>query len=207
MNLTTMRTQVRRDLKDEDAQNYRWTNDELDRHISHALKDFSQASPREQKGQIATSVDSRDIDISSLTNRVALFAVEYPTGKFPSRYQRYSLYQDTVTLLGDVIPDGSNCYVYYGKLHELGVSSTIPAQHEDIVALGAEGYALVSWAAYSINRVTVGGDDTPAAFRKRGEALLSQFRKELKRLKSRLRTRNIYTPATTPLSQSTDWGP
>jgi len=33
MNLSDMRTIVRRDLKDEDAGNYRWTNDELDRHI------------------------------------------------------------------------------------------------------------------------------------------------------------------------------
>jgi len=29
MNLTDMRTIVRRDLHDEDASNYRWTNDEL----------------------------------------------------------------------------------------------------------------------------------------------------------------------------------
>ncbi len=41
MNLTDMRTLVRRDLHDEDATSYRWTNDELDRHIARALKDFS----------------------------------------------------------------------------------------------------------------------------------------------------------------------
>ena len=33
MNLSEMRTIVRRDLHDEDAGNYRWTDDELDRHI------------------------------------------------------------------------------------------------------------------------------------------------------------------------------
>jgi len=31
MNLMDMRAIVRRDLHDEDANNYRWTNDELDR--------------------------------------------------------------------------------------------------------------------------------------------------------------------------------
>ena len=41
MNLADMRTIVRRDLHDEEASNYRWTNDELDRHIAHAVKDFS----------------------------------------------------------------------------------------------------------------------------------------------------------------------
>jgi hypothetical protein len=41
MDLNTMRSIVRRDLKDEDAQNYRWSDDELDRHIAHAVKEFS----------------------------------------------------------------------------------------------------------------------------------------------------------------------
>ena len=36
MNLTDMKTIVRRDLHDEDDTNYRWTDDELDRHIAHA---------------------------------------------------------------------------------------------------------------------------------------------------------------------------
>ena len=44
MDLSTMRTMVRRDLKDEDTP-YRWSNDELDRHIAHAVKDFSEAPP------------------------------------------------------------------------------------------------------------------------------------------------------------------
>ncbi|UCH43497.1 MAG: hypothetical protein JSW16_02845 [Dehalococcoidales bacterium] len=47
MNLTDMRTIVRRDLHDEDAENYRWSNDELDRHIAHAVRDFSEAVPHE----------------------------------------------------------------------------------------------------------------------------------------------------------------
>ena len=41
MNLSEMRAIVRRDLHDEDANNYRWTDDELNRHIAHAVKDFS----------------------------------------------------------------------------------------------------------------------------------------------------------------------
>jgi hypothetical protein len=56
-----MRAIVRRDLHDEDAANYRWTNDELDRHIAHAVKDFSEAIPYEQKTTIATTAGSREI--------------------------------------------------------------------------------------------------------------------------------------------------
>ena len=207
MNLDEMRNRVRRDLKDEDAQNYRWSNDELDRHIDHALREFSNALPWEWKAEIATTANSRQISITSLTNLIVVYAVEYPIDSFPPRYQRFSLYQDNITLLGDEVPDGSNCRIYYGKLHELDDTSSIPPQHEDIVAIGAEGYALVEWAAFSINRVSVGGDQTPKDFQVRGEGLLMRFRGELSRLKSRLKSRKLYIPATLPLSKTTDWGP
>ena len=55
MNLIDMRAIVRRDLHDEDANNYRWTNDELDRHIAHAMKDYSEAIPYEEKAIKATT--------------------------------------------------------------------------------------------------------------------------------------------------------
>ena len=53
MNLADMRLLVRRDLHDEDVNNYRWTDDELNRHIAHALKDFSRAIPLQQKATLA----------------------------------------------------------------------------------------------------------------------------------------------------------
>ncbi len=61
MTLTDMRTNVRRDLHDEDAANYRWTDDELDRHIARGLKEFSEAIPLEQKATLATTASSREI--------------------------------------------------------------------------------------------------------------------------------------------------
>jgi len=111
MNLVDMRAIVRRDLHDEDGNNYRWTNDELDRHIGHAVKDYSDAVPHEQKAVTATIPGSRDIDISLLSDRIMVEAVEYPIGDFPRRYQRFSLWADVITLLGDEIPDGSNARI------------------------------------------------------------------------------------------------
>src|SRR3989338_168777 len=134
MNLTDMRTIVRRDLHDEDATNYRWTNNELDRHIAHAVRDFSEAVPYEQKATKATTSGSREVNITTITDRIMVEAVEYPVDKFPKRYQRFSLWADILTLLGDEVPDGSNTYIYYGKLHTLGAStSTIPAMYEDLI--------------------------------------------------------------------------
>ena len=209
MNLTDMRAIVRRDLHDEDSGNYRWTNDELDRHISHAVKDLSEAIPYEQKATKATTSDSREIDISTITDRIMVEAVEYPADEFPKRYQRFSLWADTLTLLGDEIPDGSNAYIYYGKLHALGESSTIPAMHEDLIAAGAGGYAAVEWAVYAVNRVNVGGVPTPEEFLAWGRQKLNYFRQELKRLgrKNRVRIRSLYKPYYPVVSKSTDYGP
>jgi hypothetical protein len=47
MTLSQLRAALRRDLRDEDPGDYRWSDDELDRHIDHALREFSQAIPRE----------------------------------------------------------------------------------------------------------------------------------------------------------------
>jgi hypothetical protein len=210
MNLSDMRAIVRRDLHDEDAANYRWTNDELDRHIAHALKEFSEALPYEQKATKATVAQAREIDISTITDRIMVEAVEYPVGKFPKRYQRFSLWADIVTLLGDEVPDGSNAYIYYGKLHTLdGSTSTIPTKHEDLVATGACGYAAVEWAAYAINRVNVGSTITPREFLTWGKERLRLFKDELKKLgrKNKVRVRTLYKPYYSVVSKSTDYGP
>jgi len=210
MNLSEMRTIVRRDLHDEDANNYRWTNDELDRHIAHAVKDFSEAIPYEQKATKATTSGSREIDISTITDRITVEAVEYPVDKFPKRYQRFSLWANTLTLLGDEVPDGSNAYIYYGKLHTLdAATSTIPAMYEDLIAVGAGGYAAVEWAIYAVNRVNIGGMPTPEEFLAWGREKLNYFKAELKRLgrRNRVRIRSLYTPYYPPVSKSTDYGP
>ena len=136
-------------------------------------------------------------------------AVEYPVDKFPKKYQRFSLWADTLTLLGDEVPDGSNAYIYYGKLHSLGESTTIPAMHEDLIGAGACGYAAVEWAIYAVNRVNVGGTTTPNEFLAWGREKLNYFKQELKRLgrRNRVRIRALYKPYYAPVSKSTDYGP
>jgi hypothetical protein len=210
MNLSEMRAILRRDLKDEDAANYRWTDDELDRHIAHAARELSEVIPYEQTATKATTTGSRDIDISSLTDRIMVQAAEYPVDKFPKRFQRFMLWGDTITLLGDEVPDGSNAHIYYGKLHTLDAeSSTIPPYLEDLIAAGACGYAAVEWAVYAINRVNVGGTMTPREFLAWGNEKLRFFKSELKRLgrRNRVRLRSLYKPYFPSVSKSTDYGP
>lgn len=210
MNLGDMKAIVRKDLHDEDETNYRWSNDAIEQHINRAVRELSEANPRQQKATIATTNGSREVDVSGLSGLVTIAAVEYPYGKMPRRFQRFSLWADTLTLLGEETPDGSSAHIYYGKIHTLdATTSTIPARLEDIVASGAEGYAAAEWAVFATNRINIGGAMTPETFLKWGQEKLLFFRAELKRLgrRNRIRPARLYRPAEPVVSQSTDFGP
>lgn len=208
MNKTTFRTLARRDLKDEDSSNYRWTNDEVDRMVDRAIREYSSVRPYDNKATIATTNNSRTVSISTLTNVVTVYALEFPIDKFPRQYQRYSWFGTNLEMVGDRQGDGNNCYVYYGKVHDIDATTwTIDAQHEHIIALGAVAYALLQYAGYSANRVNVGGIYTPVDALKLGEQKLAEFEKELKKIRSKVRKSALYAPAIPSQSQTTDWGP
>src|SRR5919108_6140117 len=95
--IADIRARLRKDLHDEDSANYRWTDGELDRHTQHAVREFSLALPLEAKTALTTTAGSRDLSLSSLTDLVAIEAVEYPAGLFPPSYARYSVWLSTPT--------------------------------------------------------------------------------------------------------------
>ena len=194
MNLSEMITLVRRDLKDEGTP-YQWSDEELTRHINHAVKELSERVPLPAKATLPTVTGSREVDISSLTDRIVVQAVEYPVDESPAKYQRFSIWGNSLTIISGDEPNGSNCYVYYGKLHTIDANgSTIPSKYEDLVATGACGYAAISWAALSINKVNIGGTMTPKEYRTWGNERLRMFKDGLKRLgrRQRIRTPQLF---------------
>jgi hypothetical protein len=183
MNLSEMIAIVRKDLHDEDSENYRWSDAELTRHINRAVKELSDKIPLPTRATLPTTSGSRELDISGVSNRIMVEAVEYPVDASPPGYQRFSIWGDTITIISGSEPDGSNCYVYYGALHTLDANgSTIPTKYEDLVAAGACGYAAIEMAAYATNRVNVGGMSTPGEFRLWGSERLGFFQERLRRL-------------------------
>src|SRR3990172_9235830 len=176
-----MRTRVRQDLHDEDPANYRWTSAELDQHIQHAVRELSLAVSQEAKATLTTTAGSRDLSLASLTDMVSVEAVEYPVNKYPPMYVAFSLWGSTLTLLVEDTPNGGeSVYVYYGKLHTLGTSSsTIPSPLEDLVAVGAGGYAALEWSSFATNRVNVGGVEVWRQYQSWGQERLDSFLKGL----------------------------
>jgi len=210
MNLPQLRSRVRRDLKDEDFSNYRWTDEELNRHIDRAVREFSLAVPREVQA-VLTTAQSRELSVSTLSDRVAVEVVEYPRGQYPPSYVPFSLWGETLTLLIDKVPaSGEEVVVYYGRLHTLdNTTSTIPPHLEEVLAMGVEGFACLEWANFAINRVNTGGAGTWREYLTFGQEKLGAFMEALARhgKKGAVRARRLYRPAEPRPSQATDWGP
>ena len=191
---------MRRDLHDEVDTGRRWTDDELDRHLLHAVRQLSLSIPREATATLTAGGESgREVSLASLTDLVTVEAVEHPVELFPPVYQPFSLWAGSLTLLGDPAPrEGDDVRVYYGRLHTLDATgSSVPPPLEDLVAVGASGYAALEWSSYAINRVNVGGVEVWKQYRAWGQDRLGAFVKGLAVHGSRNRVRpaRLYTPA------------
>jgi hypothetical protein len=201
MDLPTMRTRVRRDLRDEDSSQYRWTDAVLDRHIARAVQEVSLAAPREAVATLTTTAGSRELNTATLTLRVAIEAIEFPTGQYPPAYVPFTTWGETLTLLTDGTPlQGEEVKVRYGQLHTLdATSTTLPDALQDLVATGAAAYAALEWASYATNRVNVGGMETWRNYHMWAQERMAAFAKQLaKRSRERrLRSRVLYPPPVT----------
>ena len=100
-----------------------------------------------------------------------------PWSSFRRSNQPFSLWAGSLTLLGDPAPrEGDDVRVYYGRLHTLDATgSSVPPPLEDLVAVGASGYAALEWSSYAINRVNVGGVEVWKQYRAWGQDRLDAF--------------------------------
>ncbi|MBI5289078.1 MAG: hypothetical protein HY873_08910 [Chloroflexi bacterium] len=210
--IATIRGRVRQDLHDEDSSAYRWTDAVLDRHISRAVTEYSQYTPLEQKSVLTTTMGSRDLSIASFTSVVTIDALEWPTGQFPPRYVPFSQWQGILTMDIQNAPSGvEDVNVYWTKVHTLDASSsTIPAAHEDVIALGAAAYAALDWTSFATNRINTGGEDVWGRYKAFGESRLRDFNRAMGRIghQGLVRMRRLYsTDAPAPRRQDRAYGP
>ncbi|MGE0229133.1 MAG: hypothetical protein AB7U23_11560 [Dehalococcoidia bacterium] len=186
MDLPTMRARVRVDLHDEDSDAYRWEDDVLDRHIERAVAEVSLVAPVETEATVQTSAGSRDLDLSALTGRVAVFGVEYPVGEYPPVMPGFVVWGDVLSLRIESEPEADeDVLIRYGVLHTLdGSGTTLPERLHDLVATGAAAYAAIEWANFAVNRVNVGGPEVAREYLNWGRERLRDFVVQLDRMGS-----------------------
>lgn len=179
--LSGIRTLVRRDLKDEDPANYRWSDDEVDRAVDKALSGYSLYCPLQVKSTLATVDSDNTLDISSLTSRIDVVRVEHPLDSRPYPSRRFSLWGDVLTFLDGYEGDGGNCHVYWLQRHAL---TSLPPQHEHILALGAAAYAISSQSQYQVDKANTGGQQVDSDYSSWSRDMFSRFYRELEAVRT-----------------------
>ncbi len=180
--LTDIRAEVQRDLRDETA--LVWTANEIDRAILRAVNEYSLYKPRPQLSTIATTPDSREVDISTLTDRIGVYKVEFPLSYDPPSYQRFHVFINTLYLDGDDVGNGNNCKIAWGKLHTIdGSTNSIETQDHELVCLGAAAYAALAAGVAAVNTVNVGGQNVDRDYKTWGQDALRRFLAGCKRVK------------------------
>jgi hypothetical protein len=194
MDLTEMIAMVREDLQDTDSQNYRWTDDEIDGAIDRVVMEYSIHAPIEQQDDIATTGGDTELEISSLTGLLKIESVEFPIGKFPKYMQRTEYWAGHLYMQDE--GDGTDARVRWLKKHTLTAgSTTIPAEHEKIIVLGATGYLAMSASAATVDRAFIAGRYGTTSYRAWGKERLDRYDQKLKAISrsSRVITRDLYT--------------
>jgi hypothetical protein len=191
MDLSTIRIRLRRDLQDEGSPS-RFSDDELDRAISRAVVELSKYSPYQTKIAVATVPDSDEINVSSLSDVISIDRVEYPIGNAPRTYARFEVYADSIRLL-ETMGDGEECYIYWSTLHTLDAdSSTLSVAQEELVALGASAYAVLSLSQAKVDTNNPGGTGVNISYREWALDRAREFEKGLKQLKSKIHSNQLY---------------
>ena len=183
--LSSMRAGVRRDLKDEDSANYRWSDGEIDRAIEKAVLVYSGYCPLMQLTATIHTVDGGNtVSLATLTERIDVVKVEHPLDSPPYTSRRFRVWGDLLTFEDGYTGDGGLCNIYWLKKHALGAASTIPAAHEHIIALGAVAFAVGSQAQYQVNLANTGGQGVNRDYNAWAIAAFEAFYRSLERVRT-----------------------
>ena len=183
-----------------------WTTGELDQHIQDALRDLSHRIPRERTTTIATTASSRDVALTTLTERVRLIAVEWPTGNDPKSFVDFSVWGDTLRIESIAVPDGSNCNIYWQSLHAINGTDTLPEDYDDALVHAAAARACDQQAADLTNTLPTGGPGSTADWRRLAAHFRARYEERVTPRRG-IRHKRLYAPAEPTATQTTDPGP
>ncbi len=219
---STFETRIRLDLSDSGSPPLLAAAD-LDRHVDHAVRDLALVAPLDLLLTATLTPASRSVDLTATLSPyqlIRLDAVEWPTGKYPQEFVQFMLFGEqtgapTLTLLVEQAPSTADTINLYCKVAPVvtGASntSTLPAMYDDVVTLGADGYACQELATRLMNQINIGGPAVWEHYIALSEKLLADFGQELDLLAGREQffARRMYTPAYPPqgISQSEVYPP
>ena len=181
--LATIQAQVQADLDDVSAAV--WSAAEIQRAIRRALRDYSVKCPYRTDGVITVATAGREQSLSTLTGLCDVERVWFPyysgeTDAMPVWVRFEMRLGSSIFLLSHDSPGvGDKFRVYYWKPQAIkdldsAAATTLPAIDEDLIALGAAGYAAIEASRAAIGTIQVSGY-TPIHWREWGHARQLEF--------------------------------
>jgi hypothetical protein len=161
-NRATLRADLRRDLRDEDASSYVWTDAVLNRHLQHAIDLVQAVNPRHANVTRAVPLSPRRIDLS--TDVPAAFswveAVESPIDASRPAFLPFREEPGPkVYILSGTLPAvGDQIRVWYAARFAVDDSSSdMPIGLEPTVLAGALAFACLDQAIDTVAKITPAG--------------------------------------------------
>jgi len=183
MNLPTMRDNVEADL--DDAGNAIWSTEEIDRAITRALVEYSKVDPLRAVTTIDVISEAREFDLSGVSGLLRVAMVWWPytaaEPEYPPRWVKFRVWTDTLYLQTEDEPrSGDVIRLYYLKKQTIdglegATATTVPPDDEEVIILGATGYAALEKARTAIGTVGV-SQETPEHWREWGNERLLEFK-------------------------------
>ncbi len=192
--LTQLVDNIAADLKD--TGNVAWSADELKRAVRWALHELSWAAPRRGTATIIARESTREYSLAAAGVTGLLFITEvwYPYDEEDPAYPPQSvpwrlLDDDTLWLDVASVTGGETIRLFCAQPQTVSgldgaAATTLSTEQEELVCLGAAGYAALQRAQESIGRVNV-SQQAPRLWREWGEQRLRQFRGRLAQLARR----------------------
>lgn len=199
-NMASLRADsLRRDLRDEDATAYVWTDAVLNRHLQHALDELQRWAPRvTYADRVVPNPSTQRLDLSTTVGATFLYllALEYPTDQYPPATIPFREEDGPKAyLLQSTLPTaGSTLRVWYAAAYTLNdASSDVPADLTEALLAGGLLFALTDQSIDITNRLSVG----PAAadYRAIRRSAESTWRTELASLTNRPLAAPTFRPA------------
>jgi len=145
----------------QDTSNATWGTAELDQYMTAGLAEISQYVPYKDKATVTFASDTKELDISGVSNLIRIRELEYKVDQDPRQLRGFEwIDSETIRVAVEGTPaSGESAYVYYDKLHALSgtVSNTLVTHglEDDYIDL-VTARALIDKAPKHYNVVNVG---------------------------------------------------
>ncbi len=209
MDIDELRDHVRAELQDTGVDAAELLSDnELDQALERATARYSHTRRRERA--TATTIPAtgtlRELDISTLSPRFDIVAVEYPTGDFPKSWSPFSIWAQTLTLDLENEPTASAAVnILWTSPH---TPASVDGADQDIVLTGALAFALSMLMNQKRNTLNVAGPDVWGRIASAQQDAQQRFQAQLRRLRTvRRSSMNASDAHQRTQSQTTDSGP